>query len=48
VSEMPKILKFGKDEEMEICVELDDGRVIPLSELVMWMLKKLIEKGVIS
>jgi len=45
---MPKILKFGKDEEMEICVEFDDGRVVPLSELVVWILKRLIEKGVIS
>jgi len=44
---MPKILKFGKDKEAEICVELDDGRVVPLSELVVWMLKRLIEKGVI-
>jgi hypothetical protein len=44
---MPKILKFGKDEECEICIELDDGRVISLSELVVWMLKRLTEKGVI-
>ena len=29
-----KILQYGKDQEMRPCVELDDGTVVPVSDVV--------------
>ena len=43
-----KFYKFGKDQEMLPCLELDDGTLITEPEILLALLKALVKKGVVT
>ena len=45
---MPKMYKYGKDQEPLPCIELDDGTLITEPEILLALIKALVKKGVIT
>lgn len=43
-----KFYKYGKDQEPLPCIELDDGTLITEPEILLALIKALVQKGVVT